>query len=177
MTDIKKFSIMLVFVIGIFLVATSFLVGLVLFPSGAAARVTDDYGGKLGTVHFSFSCNEPAQKLMERGVALMHSMTYTSAQRVFEAASAADPKCAMAYWGQSMSLIHPLWSDPLSEAEFKRGQALVNEAKTRGERTERERAYIAALEAYYAPGWDRVETANLASFEKGWEKVEGEDGG
>ena len=171
MTDIKKFSIMLVFVIGIFLVATSFLVALVLFPSGAAARVTDDYGGKLGTVHFSVSCNEPAQKLMERGVALMHSMTYTSARRVFEAASAADPKCAMAYWGQSMSLIHPLWSDPLSEAEFKRGKALVNEAKTRGERTERERAYIAALEAYYAPGWNRVETANLASFEKGWEKV------
>ena len=47
----------------------------------------------------------------------------------------------------------------------------MNEAKTRGERTERERAYIAALEAYYAQGWNRHETANLASFEEGWEKV------
>jgi tetratricopeptide (TPR) repeat protein len=171
MTGIKKFSIMLVFVIAIFLVATSFLVALVLVPSGAATRVTDDYGDKLGTVHFSVSCNERAQQLMERGVALLHSMTYASARRLFEAASAADPDCALAYWGQAMTLVHPLWSDPPSQADFKRGQALVNEAKTRGQRTERERAYIAALEAYYTQGWNRVETANLASFEEGWEKV------
>jgi tetratricopeptide (TPR) repeat protein len=171
MTGIKKFSIMLVFVIAIFLVATSFLVALVLVPSGAATRVTDDYGDKLGTVHFSVSCNERAQQLMERGAALLHSMTYASARRVFEAASATDPDCALAYWGQAMTLVHPLWSDPPSQADFKRGQALVNEAKTRGERTERERAYIAALEAYYSQGWNRDETANLASFEEGWEKV------
>jgi hypothetical protein len=66
MTGIKKFSIMLVFVIAIFLVATSFLVALVLVPSGAATRVTDDYGDKLGTVHFSVSCNERAQQLPVR---------------------------------------------------------------------------------------------------------------
>jgi tetratricopeptide (TPR) repeat protein len=171
MTDIKKFSIMSIFVIAIFLVATSFIVALVFAPSGAVTRVTDDYGDKLGTVHFTVSCNEPAQRLMERGVALLHHMTYTSARRVFEAASAADPECALAYWGQAMSLVHPLWSDPPSQADFKRGQALVNEAKARGQRTEREHAYIAALEAYYAQGWNRDETANLASFEEGWEKV------
>jgi tetratricopeptide (TPR) repeat protein len=153
------------------MLAALFLIALMFVPSRAAARVTGDYGDKLGTVHFRVSCTEPAQRLMERGVALLHHMTYTDARRVFESASAADPDCGLAYWGQAMTHIHPLWSDPPSEADFKRGQALVNEGKTRGQKTERERAYIAAVEAYYAEGWNRNETANLASFEEGWEKV------
>ena len=70
-----------------------------------------------------------------------------------------------------MTFIHPLWSDPPSAANFQRGQALVNEAKTRGQKTDRERAYIAAVEAYYAQGWNRSEEANLASFEEGWQRV------
>jgi tetratricopeptide (TPR) repeat protein len=98
-------------------------------------------------------------------------MTYAGARRVFEAAIVVDPDCAMGYWGQAMTLVHPLWSDPPSKEDFKRGQALVNEATTRGRQTERERAYIAAVEAYYGEGWNRDETANLASFEQGWEKV------
>jgi tetratricopeptide (TPR) repeat protein len=108
---------------------------------------------------------------MERGVALLHHMTYEGARAAFAAATEADPDCAMSYWGQAMTFIHPLWSDPPSEGDFKRGQALVNEAKTRGQKTDRERAYIAAVETYYAEGWNRDETANLAGFEKGWEKV------
>ena len=114
-----------------YMLAALFLIALMFVPSGAAARVTGDYGDKLGTVHFRVSCTEPAQRLMERGVALLHHMTYTDARRVFESASAADPDCGLAYWGQAMTLIHPLWSDPPSEADFKRGQALVNEGKTR----------------------------------------------
>jgi tetratricopeptide (TPR) repeat protein len=70
-----------------------------------------------------------------------------------------------------MTLVHPLWSDPPSQADFKRGQALVSEAKTRGQTTERERAYIEAVEAYYAEGWNRDETTNLAGFEERWEEV------
>jgi tetratricopeptide (TPR) repeat protein len=98
-------------------------------------------------------------------------MTYEGARAAFAAATEADPDCAMGYWGQAMTLIHPLWSDPPSEADFKRGQTLVKMAKTRGQKTERELAYIAAVEAYYAGGWNRDETTNLASFEEGWEKA------
>jgi tetratricopeptide (TPR) repeat protein len=140
-------------------------------PNLAIAVPEDDYGEKLGTVYFPVSCSEPAQRLMERGVALLHHMTYGGARRVFEAASAADPDCGLAYWGQAMTIIHPLWSDPPSETDFKKGQALIKEAKARGKKTERERAYISAVEAYYAEGWNLNETANLSSFEKGWEKV------
>jgi len=155
----------------IHILATLLLIALVFVRSGVVAGFVDDYGDKLGTVHFPVSCSEDAQRLMERGVALLHHMTYAGARTVFEAVSEADPDCAMGYWGQAMTLIHPLWSDPPSEADFKKGKALVSEAKTRGKKTKRESAYIAAVEAYYAEGWNRDETANLASFEEGWQKV------
>jgi tetratricopeptide (TPR) repeat protein len=151
--------------------ATLFVIAIVFVPSGAVTGLVDDYGDQLGTVHFPVSCNEAASRNIERGLALLHHMTYESARAAFAAATEGDPDCAMGYWGQAMTLIHPLWSDPPSQSDFKRGQALVNEAKIRGQKTERERAYIAAVEAYYAEGWNRDETANLASFEEGWEKV------
>jgi len=41
----------------------------------------------------------------------------------------------------------------------------------RGQKTDRENAYIAAVGAYYEQGWNKIETANLQSFEAGWENV------
>ncbi len=73
-----------------------FLIVLALAPNGAVAALVDDYGDKLGTIHFPVSCKEPARRFMERGVALLHHMTYVDARRVFEAASAADPDCCLA---------------------------------------------------------------------------------
>ncbi|NIO06427.1 MAG: hypothetical protein GTO13_23295 [Proteobacteria bacterium] len=153
------------------ILALLLLIAIVFVPSGAVTGLVDDYGDQLGTVHFPVSCNEAASLQMERGLALLHHMTYEAARAAFTRAIEADPDCAMGYWGQAMTLIHPLWSDPPSEADFKRGRPLLSEAKIRGQQTERDRAYIGAVEAYYAEGWNRDETANLASFEEGWEKV------
>lgn len=141
------------------------------FKASAAEVQGEIYGDQLGTVHFPVSCSKAAGRHVERGLALLHHMTYEGARNAFAAATEADPDCAMGYWGQAMTFIHPLWSDPPSEVDFNTGQALVNKAKSRGQKTERERAYIAAVEAYYAKGWNRDETANLASFEQGWENV------
>ncbi len=151
--------------------ATLFLIAIVFVPGGAVTGLVDDYGDQLGTVHFPVSCNEAASRHIERGLALLHHMTYEGARAAFAAATKSDSDCAMGHWGQAMTLIHPLWSDPPSEADFKRGHVLVNEAKIRTRQTERERAYMAAVEAYYAGGWNRDETANLASFEEGWKRV------
>jgi tetratricopeptide (TPR) repeat protein len=98
-------------------------------------------------------------------------MTYEGARAAFAAAIESDSDCAMGYWGQAMTFIHPLWSDPPSKADFKRGQELVKKAKTRGQKTEQEHVYIDAVTAYYAGGWNRDERPNLTNFEKGWEKV------
>jgi tetratricopeptide (TPR) repeat protein len=139
--------------------------------AGDAAVYDRGYGEHLGTVNFPVSCTEKAGRYTARGLALLHNMTYEGARAEFAAATEADPVCAMGYWGQAMTFIHPLWSDPPGETDFKRGQALVEEARARGKKSEWERAYIAAVEAYYAEGRNRGEKVNLASYERAWEKV------
>ena len=62
----------------------------------------------VGDVSFPVGCNADAAPLVERGVALLHHMMYDEAKFVFGMADDRDPDCAMAYWGQAMSLIHPL---------------------------------------------------------------------
>lgn len=131
----------------------------------------DTYGDQLGTVHFPVSCNEVASRHMERGVALLHHMTYDGAEASFAAATEADPDCAMGYWGKAMTFIHPLWADVPDEATLKQGWTLVSEAKARGQKTKREQAYIAVLGAYYKDGWTREPAARLASFDQGWRQL------
>jgi tetratricopeptide (TPR) repeat protein len=140
---------------------------------GAGTRAIDGetYGDQLGTVQFPVSCNEAASEHAERGLALLHHMTYDGAQAAFAAAAEADPNCAMSYWGQAMAIIHPLWSDPPSQANFERGTSLIYQAQARGPKSARENAYIAAVEAYYAQGRGPGEMPNLTAFEKGWRRV------
>jgi tetratricopeptide (TPR) repeat protein len=83
----------------------------------------------------------------------------------------ADPDCALAYWGVAMTYVHPLWLDSPKEDALKRGLDLIKLAKKRGPKTEREHAYIVALEAYYENARERDERARIASFERAWEKV------
>ena len=139
--------------------------------ANASGKSGDPYGHELGTVHFPTSCNEEAGDLVERGVALLHHMTYEGARHTFEKALQVDPDCRMALWGIGMSFIHPLWPDDPDEATLRRGADLVNQAKMLGKPTEREWAYIAALEAYYDEGWKRDRTARLASYEQAWRDV------
>src|SRR5262245_51152428 len=102
------------------------------------------YGPKVGSVEFPVSCREETRTHINEGLALLHHMTYEDSARAFAAAASAEPDCAMSYWGEAMTYIHPLWSDPPDAAMFARGQALVTEAKRRGAKTARENGYIAA---------------------------------
>ena len=131
----------------------------------------DGYGEQLGTVLFPVSCHEAARQHAERGLALLHHMTYEGASAAFSAATKADPNCAMGYWGKAMSFIHPLWSDQPNQADFESGRAFINKAKHRGQKTDWELAYISAVDAYYAIGRSRDEKENLVSFERAWQRV------
>ncbi len=148
-----------------------FFIPIAFGPNVGIAQQVDDYGDKLGTVHFPVSCKAPVQPLMERGVALLHHMTYTGARKVFEAVRTADPDCGLAYWGIAMTYVHPLWPDKPTQEDLILGQNLVKLAKTRGQKTGREHAYIAALDAYYAKALEHDERTRLGNFEKAWERV------
>src|SRR5271167_2338171 len=103
---------------------------------------------QLGTVHFPVSCAATVQKPFERGVALLHSFWYEEAEKEFEQIAKDDPQCAMAHWGITMSIWHQLWNRP-DAATVKRGQAEVTKAKSLHSKTDRERDYIAAMNAFY----------------------------
>ena len=137
----------------------------------ARAKLTDTYGDQLGTVQVPLTCNDTANGYVARGTALLHHMTYVGARAAFTAAAAADPKCALADWGQAMTYIHPLWSDPPSEADFNKGQALLAQAQAKANNRNPELAYISAAQAYYDQGWNRNEAENLEAFAAAWQAV------
>jgi tetratricopeptide (TPR) repeat protein len=110
-----------------------------------------DPNEKLGTVSFTVSCAGSVQKPFERGVALLHSFAYDEANEQFQQIADQDPRCAIAYWGQAMTLYHQLWSRP-SAADMQKGWELIQKAQTTPAKTKRERSYIDALAVFYQPG-------------------------
>lgn len=128
------------------------------------------YGEQLGNVNLEVSCSEAADPHLSRGLALLHHMTYEGARQAFARAVEADADCALGYWGQAMTLIHPLWSDPPSMAEFKQGQSWLDQAGA-AKANDHARAYLEAVAAYYREGKQASEQPNLAAFERGWAQV------
>ncbi len=116
-----------------------------------AAQMPEEHGGhaeQLGRVRFATSCRGAAQSGVEQGVAYLHSFWYEKAADAFRAAAAADSSCAMAFWGQAMSLLHPLWTPP-SSADAQAAITAIDRGVARAT-TARERDYLGAIRAYYA---------------------------
>jgi hypothetical protein len=107
-----------------------------------------DAGEKFGTVSFPTSCTPGVQQSFERGVAMLYSFEYDESESQFKDISAQDPKCAMAYWGQAMSLYHQLWNRP-GKSDLKRGSDLLEKARQLKPATARERDYIEAAAVFY----------------------------
>jgi hypothetical protein len=129
-----------------------------------------DMGEKLGRVSFIVSCNSTAQQQFNRAVALLHSFWYEEAAKGFVEATKTDPKCGMGYWGIAMSFYHPVWSPP-DAAELQNGSAAVQEARSLGARTQRERDYIAAIEAFYKDA-DKIDHRTRAlAYERAMEQL------
>ena len=127
---------------------------------------------QLGTVHFPVSCTADAQKTFEKGIALLHSFWYEEAKKTFLDIEKQDPKCAMAYWGEAVSLWHQLWNQP-DAATIKRASRELkkaDKAKTKTE-TERERDYIRALKAFYSNSKKADHEARARAYSAAMEKV------
>src|SRR5262249_55792908 len=69
-----------------------------------------------------------------------------------------------------MSNYHPLWAPP-NPAESKRGLAATEKAKATGAKTDRERDYIAAIEAFYKDSDKLAHRARAIAYEKAMEQV------
>jgi hypothetical protein len=123
----------------------------------------------VGNVHFPTSCTATAQRRFDVAVAYLHSFWYEKAGPAFKDVATADPSCAMAYWGQAMAILHPLWTPPapadlaaaLQAAE--RGLALA--------KTPRERDYLNAIRTYYKDYAAVDGKARLVAYEQAMEGV------
>jgi hypothetical protein len=126
---------------------------------------------QVGTVHFPVSCALAVQKPFERGVALLHSFWYEEAEKEFQQVAIDDPHCVMAHWGVAMSLWHQLWNPP-DEKVIQRGLDEMHEAKTTdGPTTTREKAYLAAIAAFYSDSKKLDHDARAKAYSNGMKKV------
>ena len=111
-------------------------------------------GGDLGRTDFPTSGSPAAQEHFLRGLLALHSFEYRDAREEFRKAREIEPGFAMAAWGEAMTCNHPLWhEEDLDSARA----ALESLAPTPEERlakapTEREKAYLGAVEILFGDG-------------------------
>lgn len=103
----------------------------------------------LGEVHFPVTCSPAAQERFDLAMKLEHSFWYRQAGEEFRNVRAADPGCAMALWGEAMTLLLNPFNGAVTK-NLEAGQALLAEARRIGARSEREAGYIAALSEVFA---------------------------
>jgi len=137
----------------------------------ASTCVTTVWAQGLGRVHFEISCTPEAQEKFDRGLAMVHSFFYPDSVRAFTEAAAADPQCAIAYWGIAISHRPNPLILPLTPAVLKNGLEAVEKGMAIGASTERERDWLAAIELYYRD-YDKVDqTTRGLSYEKAMERL------
>ena len=124
-------------------------------------------GGKIGTVHFPTSCTAAAQAEFDRSMAYLHSFEFGSAIQGFTTTAKTDGACAMAYWGLAIAR----WSNPFTAtirppAQLQLGLDAVREGERIGAKTERERAYLAAVAKLYVDGATVDQRTRVLAYER-----------
>jgi hypothetical protein len=132
---------------------------------GIATEHEHGSGEKLGAVDFATSCNDTAQKGFNRAVALLHSFQFSGAIDEFNGVLGEDATCAIAYWGIALSD----WSNPFAPGIKDKGQLQLGlesaeRGKELGAKTERERAYLAAVGKLYGDYESTPQQARLFAY-------------
>ena len=145
------------------------LVAGILLTLGASGTVAQEHqhgnDEKLGTVHFATSCNEETQKEFNQAVALLHSFQFSRAIEGFNAVLKVDATCKIADWGIALSD----WGNPFApgmkdKSQLQAGRESTERGKTAGAKTERERAYIAAVSKLYGDYENTPQRARLIAY-------------
>src|SRR5438552_15256402 len=145
---------------------------LLALPGIAQAHESDTQCAVLGTVSFPTSCDPKVQKDFDRAVAMLHSFWYQAGEDAFRDILKKDPQCAIATWGiASLLMSNPLAGQGASPKGAEQAQAAIDEGRRIGAKTERERAYIDAVAAYYQDFATRPEKERQAARAKAYEAL------
>jgi tetratricopeptide (TPR) repeat protein len=147
------------------------------FPALGAQEHTHDHADTgsppetLGRVEFAAGCSQAGEPKVERAVALLHSFWYEEAERAFAEATKADGDCAMGYWGQAMSLLHPLWTPP-TPPDARRGLEAAERAVRTSKPGTRQRDYAEAIATFWR-GYDAPTAfkVRLTAYERALEQL------
>jgi hypothetical protein len=141
------------------------------------AAMAQDYAGhdltRLGNVEFSVECSTAAQDRFNHAMALYHSFAWREAGAAFAAVAETDPGCGMAHWGRAMVIMdNPfLWSTSLNPEKLDAVAAALDEARSAGLESEREQAYVAALETFVRDRESLDHRTRMEAFEKAFGKL------
>ena len=127
---------------------------------------------KFGLVSFDVSCSEKVRNDFNLAVAILHSFEYDEAEKVFAKIIDEEPGCAMAYWGVAMCNFHPLWT-PSTGPELEKGAKAIAIARSLGQTSERESAYIEAIGMYFKDADKTDHLTRCIRFEKAMEVIAG----
>src|SRR4051812_5654997 len=151
----------------------------ILFPLLAAALSSPVFaheGGdaeRLGQVHFAVDCNAAAQKEIDLAMAYYHSFAWDHYKAPLERALQADPQCGMAHFVRALGVLdNPFaWPANLSPKIYADGEASIEAARRTGLKSERERAYVDALAAFYKDNDKLAYATRAKALETGFEQV------
>ncbi len=122
------------------------------------------HSSSLGTVDFQTSGSGESQKHFLRGVAALHSFWYEEALNAFRQSTKAAPGFIMGYWGEAMAHNHPLWEQQDTPA----ARETLAKIKDLTGITDRERAYVGAVQILYGEG---DKPSRDAAYARAMEKI------
>jgi hypothetical protein len=109
---------------------------------------------RTGKVDFANSGAVAAQESFQAGLAQLHNFQYEQAEELFQKAETADPKFAMAYWGEALTHEHPLWNyeDLAGARAVLQKLAPTPEQRAAKAGTQREKEYLHSIEILFGDG-------------------------
>ncbi|HZY80807.1 MAG TPA: tetratricopeptide repeat protein [Cyclobacteriaceae bacterium] len=107
----------------------------------------------LGTLHYRINTRDSlAQKFFDQGLRLIYAFNHVEALRAFKEASRLDPSCAMAWWGQALTL-GPNINDWNPKDREEMAMQAINKAKELSagakQSSQKEKDFIIALASRY----------------------------
>lgn len=121
---------------------------------------------QIGKVRFDVTCSDAAQAGFNQAMAFFHSFWFQPAKESFAKVLELDPECGMAHWGISiMSMGNPFAWPPGPDA-LNAAASAAAEAERVGARSDRERAYIAALAEFFENRETIDHRTRVTTFEK-----------
>jgi tetratricopeptide (TPR) repeat protein len=140
--------------------------------STTIAHETTEGKGQLGRVDFANSCSPAVQEELQRAVAMLHSFWYGVGEATFRSVLAKDPECAIATWGiASLLMSNPLAGQGASPKGAEAAQAIIEQGRRIGAKSQRERDYLEAVAEYYRDWSSRPERARQESRSKAYEAL------